>query len=100
MCRRDRTACRAAEDGIPGRAGDGRGCAALAEALETNSRVRELSLRGNNMGDLGARALEARLNEKGRLTKIDVSDNGIGEAGGRALGACAYEGHTRSCPPP
>jgi Ran GTPase-activating protein (RanGAP) involved in mRNA processing and transport len=64
----------------------GRGCAALAEALEHNDRIRELSLRGNNMGDLGARALEARLSEKGRLTKIDVSDNGIGEAGGAALG--------------
>jgi Ran GTPase-activating protein (RanGAP) involved in mRNA processing and transport len=65
----------------------GRGCAALAEALESNSRIRELSLRGNNMGDLGARALEARLNESGKLAKIDVSDNGIGIAGGRALGA-------------
>lgn len=64
----------------------GRGCAALAEALEGNSRIRELSLRGNNMGDMGARALEMRLNDKGKLTKLDVSDNGIREAGGISLG--------------
>ena len=64
----------------------GRGCAALAEALESNGRIRELSLRGNNMGDIGARALRGNLNEKSRLSKIDVSDNGIGESGGQDLG--------------
>ena len=61
-------------------------CAALAEALESNGRIRELSLRGNNMGDIGARALRGNINENNRLSKIDVSDNGIGESGGVDLG--------------
>ena len=62
------------------------GCAALAEALESNNHIRELSLRGNNMGDVGARALRSNVNEKSRLSKIDVSDNGISESGGIDLG--------------
>ena len=64
----------------------GRGCAALAEALESNVRIRELSLRGNNIGDIGARALRGNMSDKNRLSKIDVSDNGIGEFGGVDLG--------------
>jgi len=75
----------------------GRGCAALAEALgglnagtrergEPNTRIRELSLRGNNMGDVGARALNENISERNAIAKIDLSDNGIGEAGGENLG--------------
>ncbi len=75
----------------------GRGCAALAEALEKNTKVRELSLRGNNMGDIGAQALLRTISKNSRLTKLDVSDNGIGETGG---GGARGPGRTRPPPPP
>mgnify|MGYP002042689826 CR=1 FL=1 len=51
--------------------------AAIAEALEDNAFIKELSLRGNNMGDTGAQALAASLAKSSKLTKLDLSDNGI-----------------------
>ena len=57
--------------------------------LEENATVRELSLRGNNMGNAGAAALGGSLlkafKSSCRVAKLDLSDNGVCEAGGVAL---------------
>ena len=66
-----------------------RGCEEIARALEENGTVRELSLRGNNMGNAGAAALGGSLlkafKSSCRVAKLDLSDNGVCEAGGVAL---------------
>ena len=66
-----------------------RGCEEIARALEENGTVRELSLRGNNMGNAGAAALGGLAPQGVQVVvprrKLDLSDNGVCEAGGVAL---------------
>lgn len=75
-------------DGCPtGGCGIGpKGARALAEALETNSTLRHLSLSGNGaVGDLGAFCMADALVFNRTLRRLDLRGAGIGAAGARQL---------------
>eukprot|EP00812_Abedinium_dasypus_P003266 NODE_1402_length_1151_cov_323.447080.p1 GENE.NODE_1402_length_1151_cov_323.447080~~NODE_1402_length_1151_cov_323.447080.p1 ORF type:complete len:335 (+),score=116.77 NODE_1402_length_1151_cov_323.447080:116-1006(+) len=73
---------------------DDRAAEALAAALQHNTTLKELYLRGNRIGDDGAKALAAALRHNTTLTVLDLEDNKIGDGGAEALAAALQHNTT------
>jgi Ran GTPase-activating protein (RanGAP) involved in mRNA processing and transport len=71
------------------------GVSALADALKTNTSVKNINLSLNGIGAVGASALADALKMNTTVTRIDLSWNGIGAEGALAL-ADALKGTRRS----
>ena len=65
----------------------------LAAALEQNTSVTSLNLRGNGIGRQGAELLAAALEQNTSVTTLDLWDNDIGDPGAEQL-AAALEQNT------
>ena len=59
---------------------------AMAEALKTNSTLKEIRLDFNNIGDEGAAALAETLKRNSTLHRLCLTNNNIGDEGAIALG--------------
>ena len=77
------------------------GTAAFAEAISFNQSLQSLGLMSNNIGDAGGMALAFGLAQNEGLLSLDLSQNDIGGKGATALGSSLLLNSTlQVCPTP